>query len=182
MKGNLFPLELLYSNAHTFSHFHFSDKFKPLQIDPYKILERLHDITYELLSQDGSTFHRNHLMTYYPKEPLSSPQLRNFMRCSDSIQYDIPKPINMLITIPPHSTEMIHFQMIHFLKKNFLQHNIIHHQILLFKTTLLLMTQDLNQLQKSINQILHIEHGIVLKLTYKFRLILVYDKLKPIIM
>ena len=35
-----------------FTHFHISDKHKPLRIDPYKILNRLSDVTYELLSQD----------------------------------------------------------------------------------------------------------------------------------
>ena len=78
-----------------FTHVHFSDNFKPLRIGPYKILHRLSDVTYELLSQDGSTFHihRNHLIPYYPKEPLLYTQLRNFMRFSDSINTDIPKPI-----------------------------------------------------------------------------------------
>ena len=32
-------------------------------------------------------------MPYYSKEPLSYPHLRNFMRFSDSITYNIPKPI-----------------------------------------------------------------------------------------
>ena len=41
-----------------------------LRIGPYKILDRLSDITYALLAQDGSTVHvhRNHLIPYYPKE------------------------------------------------------------------------------------------------------------------
>ena len=57
-----------------FTHVHFSDKPKLLRIGPYKILDRLSDVTYELLSQDGSTFHnrRNHLIPYYPKEPLTT--------------------------------------------------------------------------------------------------------------
>ena len=78
-----------------FTHVHFSDKLKPLRIGPYKILDRLSDVTYELLSQGGSTFHihRNHLIPYYPKEPLLYPHLRNFMRFSDTINTDIPKPI-----------------------------------------------------------------------------------------
>ena len=62
-----------------FAHVHFSDKLKPLRIGPYKILDRLSDVTYELLAQDsrtsrtrpsdGSTLHvhRNHLIPYYPK-------------------------------------------------------------------------------------------------------------------
>ena len=78
-----------------FTHVHFSDKIKPLRIGAYRILERLSDVTYELLSQDGSTFHihRNHLIPYYPKEPLSYPHLRNFLQFPDSIITDIPKPI-----------------------------------------------------------------------------------------
>ena len=65
------------------------------RIGPYKILDRLSDVTYELLAQDGSTshVHRNHIIPYYPKEPLLYPHLRNFMRFSDSINFDIPKPI-----------------------------------------------------------------------------------------
>ena len=79
-----------------FIHVHFSDKLKPLCIRAYKILDQLLDVTYELLSQDCSTrfhIHRNHLIPYYPKEPLLHPQLRNFMRFSDSNNRDIPKPI-----------------------------------------------------------------------------------------
>ena len=50
----------------------FSTKLKPLRIGPYKIQRHLSDVTYELLSQDGSLFHthRNHIIPYYPKEPL----------------------------------------------------------------------------------------------------------------
>ena len=78
-----------------FAHVHFSDKLKPLRIGPYKILDRLSDVTYELLAQDDSTLHvhRNHLIPYYPKEPLLYPHLRNFMRFSDSTNFDVPKPI-----------------------------------------------------------------------------------------
>ena len=69
-----------------FTHVHFSDKLKPLRIGPYKITDRLSDVTYELLAQDGSTIHvhRNHLIPYYPKEPLLYPHLRSFMRFSDT--------------------------------------------------------------------------------------------------
>ena len=50
----------------------FFGTFKPLRIGPYETLDRLLDVTFELLSRDGSTFHthRNHLIPYYPKEPL----------------------------------------------------------------------------------------------------------------
>ena len=40
-----------------FSHVNFSDKLQPLQIGPYKRLDRLSDVTYELFSQDGSILH-----------------------------------------------------------------------------------------------------------------------------
>ena len=40
-----------------FSHVHFSDKLKPFRIGPYKIRDRLSDVTNELLSRDGSTLH-----------------------------------------------------------------------------------------------------------------------------
>ena len=45
-----------------FSHARYSDKLKQLRIGPYKILDRLFHVTYELLSYDGSTVHvqRNH--------------------------------------------------------------------------------------------------------------------------
>ena len=78
-----------------FTHVHFSDKLKPLRIGPYKIIDRLSDVTYELLSQDGSTVHvhRNHLIPHYPIKPLLYPHLRSFIRFSDSTQFQIPQPI-----------------------------------------------------------------------------------------
>ena len=78
-----------------FTHVHFSDKLKPLRIGLYKIIDRLSDVTYELLSQDGSTVHvhRNHLIPYYPKEPLLYPHLRSFLRFSDTTHFSIPQPI-----------------------------------------------------------------------------------------
>ena len=64
MKVNHSLLALLYSNV-TFLTFIFSDNSKPLRIIPYKILARLSDVTYELLSQDGSILHvqRNHFFS-----------------------------------------------------------------------------------------------------------------------
>ena len=78
-----------------FTHVHFSEKLKPLRIGSYKIIDRLSDVTYELLSQDGTTVHvhRNHLIPYYPKEPHLYPHLRSFMRFSDKTQFQIPQPI-----------------------------------------------------------------------------------------
>ena len=65
-----------------FTHVQFSDKLKPLRIGPYKNLDKLSDVTYELLAHDGSNLHvhRNHLIPYYPKEPLLYPHSRSFIR------------------------------------------------------------------------------------------------------
>ena len=53
-------------------HVHFSDKLKPLRIGPFKIINKTSDITYEIVNQDDYTsqLHRNHLVPYYPKEPI----------------------------------------------------------------------------------------------------------------
>ena len=58
-----------------FKPVNFSKKLKPLRIGPYKKLQHLSEVTYELLAQDGSTFqtHRNHILPYYPKEPIIFP-------------------------------------------------------------------------------------------------------------
>ena len=63
-----------------FLHVHFSDKLKPLRIGPFKININISDITYEIVNQDGYTshIHRNHLVTYYPKEPLIVPFIQNY--------------------------------------------------------------------------------------------------------
>ena len=55
-----------------FSHVLFFDKLKPLPIGPNKSLDRLSDVTYKLLSQEGSIIHvhRKHLIPYYPKVAL----------------------------------------------------------------------------------------------------------------
>ena len=63
-----------------FTPVNFSKKHKPLRIGPYKILNHLSEVTYELLSQDGSTFqtHRNHILPYYPKEPIIFPYIKHY--------------------------------------------------------------------------------------------------------
>ena len=93
-EGKHFPLGTFVLKRN-FPHVHFSDKLKPLRIGPYKILDRLSEITFEFLSQDGTTshIHRNHLIPNYPKERPKYPQLRNIMQFSDSISLDIPKHI-----------------------------------------------------------------------------------------
>ena len=56
-------------------HVHFSDNLKPLRIGPFKIINKISDITYEIVNQDGysSHIHGNHLVPYYPEEPLIFP-------------------------------------------------------------------------------------------------------------
>ena len=45
---------------------------KPLRIGPFKIINKISDVTHEIVNQDGYTSHinRNHLVPYYPKEPI----------------------------------------------------------------------------------------------------------------
>ena len=63
-----------------FLHVHFSDKLKPLRIGPFKIINKISDITYEIVNQDGYTshIHRNHFIPYYPKEPISFSFLQQY--------------------------------------------------------------------------------------------------------
>ena len=115
MKANHLLLAPLCSNV----IFHFSDKPKPLRIGPYKILDRLSDVTYELLAQDGSTLHvqRNHLRPYYPKDPPLYPHIRHFS--ASLTQFTMismfQNPLNMLIathhlliSMNPSLTILIH--------------------------------------------------------------------------
>ena len=92
-EGKALPLGTFVSKRN-FTHVNFSDKLKPLRIGPYNFIDRLSDVTYELLAQDGTTIHvhRNHSIPYYPKEPLLYPRLRSFMRFSDTTQFQIPQP------------------------------------------------------------------------------------------
>ena len=57
---------------------HFSDKLKPLRIGPFKINNKTFDTTYEIVNRYGYTSHRNHLVLYYPKEPLIFPFIQNY--------------------------------------------------------------------------------------------------------
>ena len=53
---------------------------KPLRIGPFKIINKISNITYEIVNQDGYTshIHRNHLIPYYPKEPIFFPFLQQY--------------------------------------------------------------------------------------------------------
>ena len=64
-----------------FLHVHFSDKLKPPRIGPSKIINKISDITYEIVNQDGYTshIHRNHSVPYYPqKKPSIFPFIQKF--------------------------------------------------------------------------------------------------------
>ena len=63
-----------------FLHVHFSDKLKPLRIGPFKIINKISDITYEIVNQDGYTshIHRNYPIPYHPKEPVIFPFLQQY--------------------------------------------------------------------------------------------------------
>ena len=98
-----------------FLHVHFSDKLKPLRIGPFKINNKISDITYEIVNQNGYTsqIHRNHLVPYYPKEPIIFPFIQQYNLYSnnddnnnnDSIElFDFfPKKNNQLKTKITHS-------------------------------------------------------------------------------
>ena len=53
---------------------------KPLRIRPFKIINKISDFTYEIVNQDGYTshIHRNHLVPYYPKEPIIFPFIQQY--------------------------------------------------------------------------------------------------------
>ena len=75
------PLEIgTFVLKRNFLHVLFSDKLKPLRIGPFKIINKISDITYEIVNQDGYTshIHRNHLIPYYPKEPIIFPFLQQY--------------------------------------------------------------------------------------------------------
>ena len=73
-----------------FLHVHFSDKLKPLRIGPFKIIIKISDITYEIVNQDGYTshIHRNHLVPFYPKEPIIFPFIQQYNPYSNNDDND----------------------------------------------------------------------------------------------
>ena len=88
-------MEHLYSRR-TFNKYNSQINEKPLKIGPYKIIDRLSDVTYELLTQDGFTFHthRNHLVPYNPKEPLIFPFIKEYQTFAELLSDDEITPGN----------------------------------------------------------------------------------------
>ena len=64
----------------------------------HSIVNKVSDITYEIVNQDGYTYpiHRNHLVPYYPKEPIIFPFLQQYKPYSINNSYnnsDLNDPI-----------------------------------------------------------------------------------------
>ena len=72
--------------VHMYAYAHNSQPLSELNISP-------HETVFHTRTCSTLHVHRNHLFPFYPKESLLYPHLRNFMRFSDSINLDIPKPI-----------------------------------------------------------------------------------------
>ena len=94
-----------------FLHVHVSDKLKPLGIGPFKIINKISDITYEIVNQDGYTshYHRNHLVPNYPKEPIIFPFIQQYNPHSidDNNDSNVNTPIKSFDSFPDeeHSIE-----------------------------------------------------------------------------
>ena len=87
-----------------FLHVPFSDKLKPLRIGPLKISNKIFDITYEIVNQDGYTYHihRNHLVPYYPKKPIIFPFIQQY---NSQINHDNNDNHDFNLNIPMKSFE-----------------------------------------------------------------------------
>ena len=75
------PLDIgIFVPKRNFLHVHFSDKLKPLRIGPLKIINKISDLTYEIVNQGGYTshIHRNHLVPFYPKKPIIFPFIQQY--------------------------------------------------------------------------------------------------------
>ena len=89
-----------------FLHVHFSDKLKPLRIGPFKIKNKISDITYEIVNQDGYTsqIQRNHLVPYYPKKTSIFPFIKHYNPHSnddnDNSNSNINNPIKAFDSFP----------------------------------------------------------------------------------
>ena len=96
-----------------FFHDIFSDKLKPLRIGSFKIINKTSDITYEIVNQNGYTshIHRNHLVPYYPKEPIVFPFIQQYNPHSndddnDNNDSNINDPIKPLILFPMENHQL----------------------------------------------------------------------------
>ena len=52
----------------------FSNLLNPFRIGHYKTVKHLSDVNFDQTTEDGA--HRNHILPYYPEEPLISPFVR----------------------------------------------------------------------------------------------------------
>ena len=69
---------------------------KPLRIGPFKTINKVSDITYEIGNQDGynSHIHRNHLVPYYSKEPIIFSFIQQYNPHSNNDDNDKDSNIN----------------------------------------------------------------------------------------
>ena len=91
-----------------FLHVHFSEKLKPLRIGPFKITNKISDIIYEIVSQDGYTshIHRNHLVPYYPKKPIIFPFIQQYKPYPNIDDNDNNDSIEPLILFPMKNNQL----------------------------------------------------------------------------
>ena len=101
-----------------FSHVHFSGKL--LQIGPYKSFDRLSDVTYELFSQNCSTFHsqKTTLYLFIQKNHFYTLIFETLCVFQTSSNMTYQNPFSMQI--------MTHLRSTHY-------HYLINHQILSFR-------------------------------------------------
>ena len=76
-------------------------RMPPLRIGPFKIINKISDITIEIVNQDGYFSHmqRNHSVPFYPKEPIMFPFLQQYNphlnNDNDNSSSDINDPKNI---------------------------------------------------------------------------------------
>ena len=79
-KYKLLPLNSFVLHR-TFKFVQFSEKLKPLRIDPFKSINKPTEVIFELLTQILKSFHthRTHLISFYLKEPLLFPHIQSYI-------------------------------------------------------------------------------------------------------
>ena len=68
----------------------FLNKLKPRRNGLFKFFKKLTEVTYEILTQIGKTFHthQNHLIPYFPTEPLLFRHIQCYIEQNLEITHD----------------------------------------------------------------------------------------------